>query len=178
MKVFGKGINDTENAKDYQTWHSMLRRCYSPVFKKDRPTYEGCEVCDEWLRLSTFKKWYAENNVNDWELDKDLLIPGNKTYSPETCIFVPRWLNCFKNTGSRNSLKKGVKRSGPKFTARIHDPDNGPIHLGTFPTEDEAHAAWRKKKKEILLRKEQEIRGIDERIFENLKNWLESESEF
>ena len=27
--------------------------------------------------LSTFKKWYAENNVNDWELDKDLLIPGN-----------------------------------------------------------------------------------------------------
>ena len=61
MKVFGKGINDTENAKDYQTWHSMLRRCYSPVYKKDRPTYEGCEVCDEWLRLSTFKKWYAEN---------------------------------------------------------------------------------------------------------------------
>lgn len=38
--------------------------------------------------------------------------------------------------------------------------------------------AWRKKKKELLLRKEQEIRGIDERIFENLKNWLESESEF
>ena len=49
MKVFGKGINDTENAKDYQTWHSMLRRCYSPVFKKDKPTYEGCEVCEEWL---------------------------------------------------------------------------------------------------------------------------------
>ncbi len=90
MKVFGKGINDTENAKDYQTWHSMLRRCYSPVFKKDKPTYEGCEVCEEWLHFSVFRKWYAANNKANWELDKDLLIPGNKTYSPETCIFVPR----------------------------------------------------------------------------------------
>ena len=34
MKVFGKGVNDTENAKDYQTWHSMRRMATTIYIQK------------------------------------------------------------------------------------------------------------------------------------------------
>ena len=48
--VFSKGINDVINSRDtkeYQVWHSMIRRCYSDVYQKLKPTYAGTVVCDE-----------------------------------------------------------------------------------------------------------------------------------
>ena len=43
-------------------------------------------------------------------LDKDILIKGNKIYSPQTCCFVPENLNSLitKNDSIRNNLPIGV----------------------------------------------------------------------
>lgn len=60
---------------------------------KNKPTYEGCTVCDEWLYFSNFKKWFDENYIEGFQLDKDIIIRGNKVYSPQTCCFVPKEIN-------------------------------------------------------------------------------------
>ena len=49
-----------------------------------------CSVCEEWKHFSNFKKWFDENYIEGFDIDKDILIKGNKVYSPEACSFVPR----------------------------------------------------------------------------------------
>ena len=103
--VCGVGIIGNEKTKDengetiksYSVWTSMLKRCYSDKCQKKQPTYKGCCVCEEWLNYSNFKKWFNDNYYEiegeQMNLDKDILVKGNKIYSPETCVFVPKKIN-------------------------------------------------------------------------------------
>ena len=103
--VFGAGITGLEPIRDeqgeildsYKCWNSMLKRCYSAKYQEKYPTYKDCRVCDKWLYYSNFKKWYDTNyyeiNNKTSQLDKDILIKGNKMYSPDTCVFVPQFIN-------------------------------------------------------------------------------------
>ena len=115
--VYGVGINDAdyatqikktigyENGKQkqkliwschfYEKWKSMLERCYSERFKIKFPTYKDCTVCEEWLTFSNFKSWMEEQDWQGKELDKDLLVVGNKIYSPQTCCFLTKMINTF-----------------------------------------------------------------------------------
>lgn len=164
--VFGIGLNDVDyhvyskvNGKTvichyYATWKHMLERCYCKKYLSKKPTYEGCEVCDEWLRLSIFKKWMETQDWEGKQLDKDLLLKGNKVYSPETCIFVEKSLNSFltENNAKRGGSLIGVSRAGyiNKFRAQCGDYfGGGKSYLGVFDSEIEAHAAWKKRKHEI-----------------------------
>ena len=100
--VWGVGINDADysvcprvdgihiNCIYYQTWQSMLERCYSSKYQAKHPTYKSCTVCEEWLHFSNFRSWMVGQNHKGKFLDKDILELGNKIYSPETCIFVTR----------------------------------------------------------------------------------------
>lgn len=97
-RVWGVGINDCEirsKEKVVIVWRDMLQRCYDSNFVENNHTYTGCSVCDEWLYLSNFKKWFEENYVEGYQLDKDILVKGNKVYSPETCCFVPREITLY-----------------------------------------------------------------------------------
>lgn len=130
----------------YWKWKSMLQRCYSPKLQEIRPTYVGCCVCEEWLTFSNFKAWME---VQDWEgkqLDKDLLTPGNKVYSPETCVFVDKRVNLFliECSATRGECIIGVcwHRGVNKFQALCGDGSGKQKHLGCFNTELEAHKAW------------------------------------
>ena len=97
----GEGkYNSCENGKKtkcYKVWHSMLQRCYDPKLQEREPTYRGCTVCDKWHNFQTFAEWYNDNYYQIHGevmcLDKDILIKGNKIYSPETCCFVPEKIN-------------------------------------------------------------------------------------
>ena len=88
--VCGVGVFDAEYKRDanpitsvaYRCWHNMLIRCYDENYQKREPSYIGCSVCDEWLVFSNFKRWFDENYVKDYQLDKDILVKGNKIYSP------------------------------------------------------------------------------------------------
>jgi hypothetical protein len=128
----------------YARWKNMLDRSYSTKFKARNPTYEGVFVCEEWLLFSKFKAWME---LQDWEgkhLDKDILISGNKIYSPDTCVFVSAKINLFllQRQHDRGDLLLGVywypRRN--QFKAQI----KGDVkqHLGYFDTEYEAHVAW------------------------------------
>ena len=113
--IYGVGINDTNNKNfqdnnAYKAWYRMIRRCYNTKIHNIHPTYKDCKVCDEWLTFSNFKQWFDNHYVEGWELDKDILVKGNKVYSPQTCCFVPQAINSLftKCKAIRGKLPIGV----------------------------------------------------------------------
>jgi hypothetical protein len=72
----------------YNVWKNMLYRCYAPEAKITHPTYQDCSVCIDWHNFTNFYHWYMDNHIDNFHLDKDIKYPGNKIYSPETCMFV------------------------------------------------------------------------------------------
>lgn len=80
--------NCSEDAKAYVAWSGMLRRCYSGK----RRSYWGCSVVEEWHCFAHFLKWfnqtYPHNSLEKMTLDKDIRVPGNKVYGPNTCTWV------------------------------------------------------------------------------------------
>lgn len=141
--VYGHGINDTEyvfETKDYKIWRNMLERCYCEKTQKKYPTYIGCYVCDDWLLFSNFKKWFSENYIEGFELDKDIILINNKIYSPDTCCFVPREINSLLRKSVVNKNSGIYKTKSGKYQALI-SVDKKRRNLGTFNTFNEAKEA-------------------------------------
>lgn len=131
----------------------MIRRSYSQKYKESRPTYNNVSVCDEWLRFSKFKAWMETQDWEGKQLDKDLLVRGNKIYSPGTCVFVSRQVNMFliEHGAGRGNWVIGVywDTKASKFKACCCNPFTGKQEqLGYFNSEKEAHEAWLKRKLE------------------------------
>ncbi len=182
--VFGVGINDLtrsivwrENGKRllcpiYRIWQNMLGRCYDTNFHERQPAYKGCYVTDDWLYLSKFENWLLTQDWKGKQLDKDILIPGNKCYSPATCVFVEARLNTFLlDVAARRGLFPcGVShfKRDNKYTARCSNPFTGKKeYLGHFDTPEEAHLVWKAKKhKHALVYAEQQT---DPRVAEALR---------
>lgn len=129
---------------NYNTWYHMMDRCYNPNLHKKRRTYKEATVCEEWFSFQNFSKWFDDNHIEKCHLDKDILIKGNKIYSPETCCFVPPEINTLftKANHFRGELPIGVGKSKKRFRAIIHKLDN-PIWLGQFKTKEEAFNAYK-----------------------------------
>lgn len=163
--VYGKGVNDADyptqpkiNGKVvaclyYRKWANMLERCYSIKLQERYPTYSDCTICDEWLTFSNFKAWMQKQDWEGKHLDKDLLIQGNKVYSPETCIFIDSKINKLLNThkSKRGVFPQGVcfhKATG-KYQARVSF--NGKKkYIGEFETPDDAFEAYKEVKYTII----------------------------
>lgn len=184
---YGVGNNDADyltqpvvNGKQircpaYKAWDRILMRAYSESYHKNQPTYRNVIVCDEWLTFSNFRKWFIKNHRDGYSLDKDLLVIGNRVYSPDTCIYVPTWLNCFilGSGARRGNFKIGVTwhKYDNKFIAQCHNPKDKGLkseHLGLFDDEDSAHSAWLTRKLEIALDLKPEMDKIDLRIYPNV----------
>lgn len=129
----------------YQAWKHMLKRAYCKLYAAKHPAYEGVTVCSEWLVFSSFAAWMSRQDWEGKQLDKDLLIPGNREYGPDACAFVSNKVNSMLTNCSRDAGRflTGVYRraSENKFRARARS-DGEHIFLGSFFTELEAHAAW------------------------------------
>ena len=178
--VLGFGINDSSDVifhngemdVSYKTWTSMIRRCYSDRYHKHKPTYIGCEVCDEWRYFSNFKRWFDENFKEGYVLDKDILVQGNRTYSPETCCFVPPYINGLlaMNASHRGKLKTGVYLYQGKYVVQC-GINRVQKRIGTFDNEDEAHEAYKKAKYAEIKRVATDALKegiIDQRVYDGL----------
>jgi hypothetical protein len=145
----------------YKVWHSILVRTLYTPHKRLHPAYNDCTICDEWLNLSNFRDWF-ENPENGYldglQIDKDILVKGNKVYSPDTCCFVPREINAaisFKHKGKCPII--GVKVHLDKFETSISRYGNR-VYLGIFDTVEEAFYAYK-------AAKEQYIKELAEKYF-------------
>lgn len=155
--VEGHGINDVDartrivvdgrRVTDpyYRAWTSMLRRVYSPLFHAVRPTYIETSVCDEWLRFSAFKSWMMKQDWKDKHLDKDILVPGNKIYAPDRCLFVTPSINTLllERGAARGRYPQGVcRRKNTKKYQVVFSIGSGSKYLGSYDTVEEARRAY------------------------------------
>lgn len=135
----------------YRVWLCMLKRCHSPSFQAKNPTYRGCTVAPEWLCFMAFRSWMEGQDWESKAIDKDLLVPGNRVYSPETCVFVDQATNKLLTDSAavRGELPLGVDLSRGRHQARCRT--NGKQqYLGLFSTPAEAHAAWQEFKAKVI----------------------------
>lgn len=181
-KIYGVAINDllgiesSQHGVSYKTWHNMIRRCYDPKSIKNHPTYTKCSVCDEWLVYSNFKKWYDLHYLVGYCLDKDLKFPGNAIYSPNTCTFLPNYINVLltDRKNDRGNYPLGVSYEPNRNRYKSCISINGKVtHIGYFKTPNEAHIAWANAKKKYVS----EIatlafnnKEINEKVYDSLLN--------
>lgn len=163
--VHGVGINDADYHVEvngvycpyYLKWKTMLARCYTTRYKAYNKTYEGCNVCDEWLTFSNFKAWMEKQDWEGKHLDKDLLGDG-KLYSPETCCFLEPRINSFISDKPVGKYRAGVGKNYNRFFARCCNPFTSKRErLGTYGCETAAHLAYIRQKHKHAVKLSYEV---------------------
>ena len=141
--------NDKASRLAFDIWRSMIKRCYNPKGRYEGFTYKDNSVVTEWHNFNNFHIWYL-NELSKlpktdftFQLDKDLLFPGNKIYSPDKCCLIPHAINSlFTDCGrSRGEYPLGVFKQGKRFQAQCRHPTK-PRMIGTFSTVAEAQIAY------------------------------------
>ena len=185
--VFGVGVLGTKyptkingvQTKEYVLWKEMLRRCYSDSLKKRYPTYIDCEVSDKFKSYEYFYEWCHKQvgfGVDGFELDKDLLVKGNKVYSEYSCVFIPAEINTLliKCTASRGEHPIGVcwNKTKKSFVAHVSKNKGKLEYLGLFKTEIEAYNAYKQAKESFIKEQANKFKSqIDDRAYNALMNY-------
>ena len=165
--------------KECALWTNMLVRCYSDTYQKKKPTYKDCKVSDKFKSYEYFYEWCNQQigfGVEGWQLDKDLLVKGNKVYSEDICVFIPVEINTLliKREASRGKHLIGVCwcNKSKAFVARVSKNKGKQEHLGSFKTEIEAFNAYKQAKEYFIKEQANEWKGkIDERAYNALMNY-------
>ena len=158
----GKALEDPRLSKKcFNTWKGIMTRCYNPKSLEKHPTYTGCSVDQEWHCYKNFVKWFEENYYEikgeRMELDKDILCKGNKVYSPENCVFVPKRINMiFSKTKKGNTSEPiGVlyRDDIDKYTAKCNNVlEKRNVYIGLYDNEIDAFIAYKSYKKAYIKR--------------------------
>lgn len=163
--VCGVGINDYdgpvkingEHIDSYKYWSYVLKRCYSQQSLQRNRAYIDCSISDNWIYFTNFKEWFdnPENGfMLGYELDKDLLVHGNRIYSDTTCCFLPPEINraINKQKSKRGKYKIGVfyRKDMNKFVAQIQSGIHEHRQIGIYETEQEAFLAYKGEKERYL----------------------------
>lgn len=151
------GIGDYNKSHvSFNVWCGMLSRCYIVEKNKDKKL----TVCSEWHNFQTFAKWYEDNyyEIKDEriDLDKDILLKENKTYSPNSCCFIPMSINTMMTP--LRTVNSGIAK-GARGTYHSVNMVNGKkiTHVGFLSIED-ARANHIRIKRDCILSKLYNIR--------------------
>lgn len=161
--------------KEYSLWRSILQRGYNLQYKEKYPTYKDVTVCEEWHNFQNFAEWVSGSYVKDFEIDKDILVKGNKIYSPKTCCFVPKEINYIltKNNSKRGNLPIGVKKvsNSNKFQSSISKIVSE-SYLGSFNTPEEAFQAYKQAKEAYIKEVAEKWKDkIDQKVYQALQEY-------
>lgn len=173
--LYNAGINGNKypsrkngrKTKEYNAWSNVLVRCYNKKFKEKHQTYQEVSCCKEWLLFDNFYEWLHKQENFDkwtdgewWAVDKDILVKGNKIYSPETSCLMPPNINLLftKCDKSRSDLPIGVVKHRNKYRARV-SRNGKQINFPVKDTIEEAFADYKKLKEENIKKIAQEEYG-------------------
>ena len=155
--------------RGFRLWNDLVYRTIHPshTHTEGRRSKLYAESVNLFEDFDTFVEWcleqhgYMNREVNGkfWQLDKDLLVSGNKNYGPDFCVFLPNDVNSLFVTGrsqkSESGLPLGVslyQRDSNQFIAQCQTNGTRNGYLGKFSTVNEAHAEWQKAKIGEILR--------------------------
>lgn len=174
--VFGIGIlgdkykckENGKYLKEYQMWANMLNRCYLKTNKH----YVDCEVDENFKHYEYFYEWC--NSQENWKnikeqnriaLDKDILVKGNRIYSPDTCCIVPHNVNCIfmKHKNQKHNCPSGVTFSPKDNMYYSSCTLYGKVERNYFHNMTDAFY-WYKSKKEAAIKKMAEIEYLNGNI--------------
>jgi len=139
---------------EYSRWNCMMGRCYQ-LANTDYLRYGalGAYVNESWKNFQVFAKFFRQNYHEGLDLDKDILVYGNKEYGPETCVFVPKYINnlLVHSKNVLNGFPVGVYygKKGPNMVNPLKKPftcELDKINLGWYATPMEAHKSWQEAK--------------------------------
>jgi len=150
----GEGIRD--KAMELK-WRSMFVRSYSESYHENQPSYKDCSVDPRWHCFQDFAKWYIEkfkSHMNStWELDKDLLLKGNRNYSSETCCFLPKAINnvLMVKSSCRGKYPIGVvyHNKNKCFMAQLHKKSKNKS-FSPYKTPEEAFYKYKIEKERYI----------------------------
>lgn len=163
----------------YNTWKDMLQRCCDEKFKKKHNTYKEVSVSEEFKNFQNFNKWFVDNTWHDdfKTLDKDILIKGNKIYSPSTCVLVNQKINLLfiRNDKNRGKYPIGISKENNKFVAKCGDGEGNRVYLGKYNTQEEAFEAYKKGKENIIKKVAEEYKekypNFPNKLYEAMINY-------
>lgn len=160
---FAKMENHKTKTKEYRSWQNMISRCYNPKRYEKFPGYKNCYVCDEWFNFHNFEEWChsqdnwesVQNEPSRYNLDKDIIVKGNKIYSPENCCFVPYNVNILftKRNKARGKFPIGVSytKHMDTYQSACRDPfTHKHINHYGFSTPEKAFEQYKKDKEEVI----------------------------
>ena len=159
-------INNTKVCKEYNAWKNMLLRCFDNKAKEKHPEYKDVTCCNDWLLYENFYEWlHSQENFDKWlngerwAVDKDILVKGNKVYSPENCCLVPNRINAMftKSDSRRGDCPIGVHKYGSKYRASIsvfNKNTNKKVnkHLGYYDNAESGFYYGYKPEKEKIIK--------------------------
>lgn len=159
-----------------RTFHGIVQRCrVGGSRQKVNPRYVGCT--NSFNTLEVFTDW-AVNQVGynkGFDLDKDILIRGNKNYSEDTCVFVPQEINSLliSSNSVRGEWPVGVcySKQNSKFKA-TYTRNGKTVYLGYFNSPEAAFQAYKTAKEAFIKQQATKWRSqIDPRAYEALMNY-------
>lgn len=131
-------------------WRGLKDRIKKSSYKDVVILFEDYQHYARWC--NTQEEYFLSDEHGYYNIDKDILGDG-KTYSEETCIFIPTYLNSILQ--GVGSCKRG-ESVGSSYYERDRNwrsyivKDNRQISLGKFGSQEEAHIAWRFYKAKIV----------------------------
>lgn len=166
----------------YHVWKGVIERSFSISYKERFPSCKDVTVCKEWLDFQNFAAWFYEQEFHKekdqkgrvYQLDKDVLLKGNKMYSPDTCCFIPPELNILlvSSGAARGLFPLGVhQHQSKRFYATLQKFGKS-VCLGYFNTPEEAFRAYKKAKEAHIKFLAEKWKGkIDEKVYKALLEW-------
>lgn len=163
----------------YMKWNSMLTRCYNKRYQSDKPSYEEFKVAAEWHYFMAFRSWMEKQNWEGKHLDKDLLVSGNKVYTPDTCCFIPNEINVALSTNKKRGYDKELptgiffeKESGKYLVQMSKFGKNKKI--GRFKTLEEATLVYKNERESYVKQLADKYKlEIDEKAYLALVSYKE-----
>lgn len=157
--------------KSWSLWTGINKRCLIGGYtQSNQPSYIGCT--NEFENFQYFAEW-CQSQIGycfkGYQLDKDVLIKGNKIYSPDTCVFIPQELNSLlnKRQNDRGCLPIGVtfEKDRGTFSAQINT-GTARKRIRGFTDPISAYECYKQHKEARIKEMAQKYKNyIDQRVF-------------